>query len=299
MIAGLARLAAYALTFQLVVRLGDLAWAGTLPLAFDGTREAWLFNIEIVLTSLVPLAMFAVPAWRTRPVLTLIGSASCVAGFLFHRINVGGLAHVGVTGSRYLPSWTEFAVSFGIVAGASLAFLWVYQHFPVEPDSMATIPLRHLQLFELPRFRGLHTWLGDPGFAARRVYTLAFTLAMALGLALTPWQPLLHAEPVSRARGREVLLLGYPTGTVRLPHSDHISRIGNDACNVCHHANKPGDTGTPCSECHRNLYQATLVFAHDRHVDSLGGNASCARCHRAGLPLAAAVTQPCSIRVIG
>jgi hypothetical protein len=293
MIAGLARLAAYALMFQLVFRLGDLVRTGALAGALDGTREAWLFNLELLLTSLVPLAMFAVPAWRRRPGLTLIGSASCVAGFLFHRINVAGLAHVGVTGSSYMPSWTEFAVSFGIVAGASLAFLWVQERFPVEADTLTPVAARNLQLFQLPRFGGLRTWLGDPGFAARRVYSLVFTLALAFGLALTPWQPRLHAEPVSRARGGDVLLLGYPAGTVRLPHEEHVRRIGKESCNVCHHANKPGDTGTPCSECHRDLYQATFVFAHASHVEVLGGNASCARCHDAAQPHSAAVTREC------
>lgn len=293
MIAGLARLAAGALACQLVFRLGDLARTGAIALALDGTREAWLFTVELLLSSLVPLAVFAVPAWRRRPGLVLLGSASCIAGFLLHRINVAGLAHVGITGSHYLPSWTEFAVSVGIVAGASLVFLWVRERFPVEAEPGAPVAPRHLQLFQWPRFRGLRTWLGDPGFAARRVYSLAFTLALAFGLAFTPWQPRLHAEPVSRARGGQVLLLGYPAGTVRFPHDEHVGRIGRESCGVCHHANKPGDTATPCSECHRDLYQATFVFTHARHVEALGGNSSCARCHDAAQPHSAPATREC------
>ncbi|HSK10210.1 MAG TPA: Ni/Fe-hydrogenase cytochrome b subunit, partial [Vicinamibacterales bacterium] len=295
MVAGLARLAAWALAFQLALRIGDLAVRGDLGLALQGGREASLFLTELLLSSLLPLALFAVPALRRRPRVMLAAAASCVAGFLLHRINASGLAHVAVTGSAYFPSWTEVAVSLGVVSGAALAFLWIQEHFPVDAAALdEASALKRLQLFELPRMGDLRVWLGDASFGARRAYSLAFALAMALGLTLTPWEPLLQASPITRARGGDVLRVGYPSGTVAFPHASHVERTGPKACGTCHHANKPGDTGTPCSECHADLNLPTRVFAHQDHVAGLGGNASCAKCHDEGRPRSAAETRACS-----
>jgi Ni/Fe-hydrogenase subunit HybB-like protein len=294
MIAGFARMAAWALSFQLAFRLGDLAAMGHLGLLASGSRESVLFWVELALSSLLPLALFAVPALRVRPTPMFIGAASSVAGFLLHRVNASGLAHIGFTGSTYFPFWTEFAVSFGIVAGATLAYLWIEQHFPVDPFALdSESAMKRMQLFELPRMGGLRVWLGEDGYAGRRVYSLVFTLALVAGLTLTPWRPIVEASPVARARGGRELLVGFPSGTVRFPHEAHIGRLGKEACGVCHHANKPGDSGTPCTECHADLYLPTRVFQHDTHVAALDGNASCVTCHQ-DQPSSAPVTKPCS-----
>ena len=295
MVAGLARLAAWGLAFQLVLRLGDLGLRGQLGRALEGGREATLFHVELLLSSLVPLALFAVPRLRRRPAVMLVAAGSCVAGFLLHRVNASGLAHVAFTGSHYFPYWTEVAVSLGVVAGAALAFLWIQEHFPVDPAALdKSSALKRLQLFELPRMGELRVWLGDPAFGARRGYSLAFALAMALGLTLTPWQPLLQASPLTRARGGDILRVGYPAGTVSFPHAKHVERLGARACGTCHHANKPGDAGTPCTECHADLNLPTRVFAHDRHVAALGGNDACAKCHAEDRPQSAGDTRACS-----
>jgi Ni/Fe-hydrogenase subunit HybB-like protein len=294
MIAGFATLAVWALSFQLLFRLGDLAWRGHLGLALSGSRESVLFLVELTLSTLLPAALFAVPALRLRPGPMFIGAASCVAGFLLHRVNASGLAHIGFTGSSYFPFWTEFAVSFGIVAGATLAFLWIEEHFPVDPSALDhESAMKRMQLFQLPRLGGLRVWLGDAGYAGRRVYSLVFTLALAAGLTMTPWQPIVEASPVERARGGGELLVGFPAGTVKFPHDAHIARLGKDACGVCHHANKPGDSGTPCTECHADRYLPTRVFEHDAHVAALKGNASCVSCHE-GRPTSAPVTRTCA-----
>jgi Ni/Fe-hydrogenase subunit HybB-like protein len=295
MVAGLARLAAWGLTFQLALRVGDLARRGVWRQALAWGREAGLFQAELLLSTIVPLALFAVPRLRRRPGVMLVGATSSVTGFLLYRVDASGLAHVAFTGSHYFPYWTEFAVSFGIVAGAALAFLWIQEHFPVDPAALDEASrLKRLQLFELPRMGDLRVWLGDPSFGVRRGYSLAFTLAMALGLTLTPWHPLLQASPLTRARGSDVLLVGFPMGTVSFPHAKHMARIGPKACGVCHHANKPGDTGTPCAECHADMNLPTRVFVHETHVEALGWNASCAKCHDAGLPQSSEQTRACS-----
>jgi hypothetical protein len=296
MLSGLARFAAFGLAFYLLVRLIDIGRQGHLDLIFAGGTFGNLFLVEMGMCTLVPLILFSIPAVRRNQNGIFIASLLCVLGFVLNRINTSGLAQVWATGSDYFPMWTEFVISLGIVAGFALIFFYIQEHFPVEPELESDqAKLRRLQLFELPRFdHASRVWLGERNFAARRVYSLLFVVAFALGLALVPWRPPVKASPVERARGGDVLLVGYPLGTVPLPHEEHVKRIGKDRCGVCHHLNIPGDEGTPCSVCHSDMYLARSIFDHDLHVGSLGGNGSCHDCHGTDVPKVAATAKVCS-----
>ena len=296
MLAGLGRFAAAGLAFYLVFRLVDLWHHGKLGLAFQNTFEARLFWFEMGLSTIVPLVLFLIPRVRRSHTGVFLASAMGVMGFLLNRIDASGLAQVWVTRTDYFPMWTEFAVSLGIVSFFALIYLFIQEHFPVEKEIIdEEEKWRQRQLFVLPRFDRLsRVWLGDATFASRRVYSLAFVVALVLGLTLTPWSPLVEASPVQRARGGEVLRVGFPLGTVAFPHADHVKRLGKESCGTCHHLHRPGDVGTPCSECHRDLYLPTRIFDHVRHVRLLGGNAACAKCHPSGQPKVGYSAKKCS-----
>jgi len=296
MLAGLGRLTAFGLAFYLTFRFVDLARLGKLPLILEGDAASALFLFEIGLCTVVPMVLFAIPAVRRNHHGVFVASSLCVFGFVLNRINTSGLAQVWATGSDYFPTWTEFAVSVGIVSGAGLIFFFIQEHFPVEPElEKSQRDWRGLQLFQLPRFdRMSRVWLGDTGFAGRRAYSLLFIVAVAVGLALISSSPLVEATPVQRARGKDVLRIGYPVGTVKFPHQEHVKRLGQEACGGCHHLHKVGDEGTPCSECHRDMYLPSRIFGHQFHVGVLHGRESCEECHAAGIPKAAATARVCS-----
>ncbi len=310
-LSGLGRFAAWGLAFYLLFKLGDLAHQGKLGLIFEGSFESNLFIFEMMISVIVPMILFAIPAVRRSHTGVFIASSLCVMGLVLNRIDTSGLAQIAATGTRYFPSWTEWTVSLGIVAGFALIYFFIQERFPVEKDLLEEEERwRRLQLFVLPSFDRLSRgWLGNAAFASRRVYSLLFVVAFILGLTLTAWSPRVEATPVERARGNplantvstgktpganDFLMLGFPQGTVRFPHADHIKRIGETKCGVCHHLNKPGDTATPCSECHRDMYLPTNIFHHVRHVELLDGNSSCDRCHPAGCGRSAATVKPCS-----
>ena len=296
MLSGLGRLAAISLSIYMAVRLIDLGRQDKLGMIFDGSGTSNLFLIEMGLLTLLPLILFAVPAVRRSANGVFIASVLGVSGLVFNRINTSGLAQVWATGSDYFPFWTEFVISFGIVAGFALIFFFIQEHFPVNTETWeGEEKLRKLQLFRLPRFdRMSRIWLGDTGFAARRVYSALFVVAFALGLAFVPWSPLVDTTPVERARGKDVLRVGFPVGTVQFPHKEHVDRLGQEACGTCHHLHKAGDSGTPCSECHRDMYLTTRIFDHYFHVRQLRGNASCSECHPSDAPKVAATAKACS-----
>ena len=293
MLAGLARYLVMVLSFYLIFRLGDMCRHGKLGLIGRGNLASWMFFGEILASCLIPILLFAASRWRRQPWVLWIGSSLCILGIVFNRLNASGIAMIWATDSHYFPAWTEFAVSFGLISAMVLAFLWMHEHEPVRSGLFSEVQnLRRLQIFQLPRPG--QPWAGDLTFGPRRTYSLLFVLAAILGLALTPWHPLVRSTSVQRARGKNVLLLGYPTGTVHFPHADHIKRLGQKACATCHHLHRPGDTGTPCSSCHRDMYLPTKIFHHSHHIKVLGGNSSCEQCHPAGLPASARSVRPCS-----
>jgi len=295
-LSGLARWAASVLAFYLVFRGWDLWSEGKLHYLTQHTFETHLFYVEMIASVFLPLILFLWPRARRSPASLFFASLSGVLGVILNRVNASGLAQIWSTHTKYFPTWTEFAISFGVPAFYALIYLFIQEHFPVEKEIVdEEEKWRQRQLFVLPRFDRLsQVWLGDRTFASRRVYSVLFVVALVLGLTLTPWEPLVEASPVERARGGEVLHVGYPLGTVQFPHADHIKRLGKDHCGVCHHLHKPGDVGTPCTECHRDLYLPTRIFDHVAHVTVLRGNRSCGECHRGDEPRTAATAKKCS-----
>jgi hypothetical protein len=90
---------------------------------------------------------------------------------------------------------------------------------------------------------------------------------------------------VRPAKGWEVLFIdGNESGyLVEFPHIEHQDRLidefGENACQTCHHLDRPEDQATACHECHTDYYQSRSIFNHSNHQKVLGGNASCTECH--------------------
>ena len=64
-------------------------------------------------------------------------------------------------------------------------------------------------------------------------------------------------------------------------------------CGVCHHLHKPGDQGTPCSECHSRRYETTRIFDHDAHQAALRSEGGCPECHGKGAEKVLYPAKPC------
>lgn len=293
----LAAAARWVLIFYLALRFGDLAFRGRLPGLAGGGWQVTLFWVEIGMMALVPALVFSFPRVRASRPAQFIAASTGIAGIVLNRIDVGGLAHL-TRGAVYVPSWTEIAISAGVVAGAALAFLFFVEHFRVwekRPADPEADPVR------LPEFDHVGmTWLGVPHVAGRTVYSLAFVLAAALGFALLTPQPAasrgVQMASAQRARGAEILridgnLNGYGTS---FPHQKHIdSQGGKASCPRCHHMNLPRDQASGCYQCHRQMYFASDAFGHDWHASPGGGRLACAQCHPPGQVRVASTALPC------
>lgn len=289
MLEGLAKMAAWALAFYLLLRATDLARQHKAGLIFAGTWESNLFIAEMLMSTVAPIVLYAIPKVRRSPTGIWLVSSVSVLGFVLNRISAAGLAQVWATRVFYFPAWTEFAISVGIVSACGLAFFFIQEHFPVDPRTLERIEAeREASGRILPRFAPFtQVWLGEGWRKAARVHSMLFILALALGLTLAPGGEPFISPPVERARGGDVLRLGPGPRYVYFDHKRHQEEYGRQmSCALCHHLHKTGDVGTPCSECHRSMYTATNVFDHTAHVAAIREKPPCAKCHGEETPLA-------------
>lgn len=286
-VSGLAKAAVWVLSIYLVVKLADIAMAGELALIFSGEWESNLFIFEMLISAIIPIALFSVPRVRASSGGQWIGSSMVVSGMVLNRLNVSGLSMLRATGDPYIPSWMEFAISLGVVSAAGLAFLFAVERFhiwesrPMHPEAGP---------HALPGFDySSRVWLGAPSPAARTRYSFAFVLSFALGFALVPYSKIegkgIEIVPVQKARGGDVLFIDGNRDSfgTRFDHALMVEVLGKkDSCVKCHHMNMPLDEQSGCWECHRSMYTPTEVFDHDWHSASEGGNIACNQCHTEG-----------------
>jgi Ni/Fe-hydrogenase subunit HybB-like protein len=306
-ISGLGLAASVVLWVYVVLRLGDLAIRGVLALALDGSWQSGLFLAELAFSAVIPATLMLFKPIRKSIAGVAIAATMVVTGMVWHRLDVSIVAFARPAGMSYFPSWEEFAVSFGIVAGGILIFLLFVENLNVFDDVRGHPPE------EKPDYQteATRSFLPGPlGFPRR--YSVA---ALSGGILALLFLPVGGVEstpvPVQGPRSVEalisasedgeprVLALSAPAdlGTTRVlmldanrngdlvlfDHDDHAERLGGDrSCETCHHLTKPLDENTACSECHRDMYEPRSVFDHDIHTERLRGNEGCVECHSDG-----------------
>ncbi len=297
-LASLGRACGWVLLVYVAVRFGDLLVRHRGGQLIAATWRTALFWIEIALMAIVPIVLFSIRRVRESRAGQWIAASAVVFGVVLNRIDVGGLAHLRPEGAFYLPSWTEFAISFGVVAGAVLTFLFMVEHFkvweqrPADPEQDPT---------KLPEFVAVgNTWLGVPQVASRTVYSMAFIFAAACGFGFLHVQAAeyrgVEPTPVRRARGGDILWIdGNLDGMgVAFKHAEHEKREGGkESCVKCHHMNYPHDEGTACVRCHYDMYLPSDAFRHDWHASPSGARIACYQCHAEGKVRTAASAVSC------
>jgi Ni/Fe-hydrogenase subunit HybB-like protein len=133
-----------ALGFLFVLRVYDLWWNGALARALDGSYESWMLGLELLVGTLLPLLLLAVPRIRFRESGLYAASLLVVLGFVVHRLNVSVTGLETAQGGRYVPAWSEVAITLMIVAIGFAAFGLAVRYlnvFPREETRPAVSPV--------------------------------------------------------------------------------------------------------------------------------------------------------------
>ncbi|MGD2120455.1 MAG: Ni/Fe-hydrogenase cytochrome b subunit [Gemmatimonadota bacterium] len=306
-VSGLGLAAGIVLSIYVILRVGDLLVRGVLPSAIDGSWQSGLFMAELAFSAVIPATLMLIKPVRQSLVGVGIAASMVVLGMVWHRLDVSIVAFARPEGMGYFPSWEEFAVSFGIVAGGILIFLFFVENLNVFDDVEGHPPE------ERPTFQPEATFSFLPGpLGFPRRYSVAALSGGILALLFLPVdgvQP--RPTPVQGPRSVDAFISASRDGLPRdlalvetgelaptrvlmldanrdgdvvlFDHDDHAERLGGDrSCQTCHHLTKPLDENTSCFECHSDMYETRSVFDHDLHVLQLDGNEGCVQCHSEG-----------------
>jgi len=281
---GLGKACSWALWVYLTVRFGDLAVRGVLPRIFEGGFAANLFIVEILICGIIPAILLSIPAVRKSFLGLAVSAGITVVGFVMNRLDVGGLAMIETTGTRYIPSWMEVVISLGIVAGAALVFFFVAENFALMHGG----PMRK-DRFKLakPKFHpATGVIVADPYWPGIKRYSFRFVLGAALAVTLMPqvarsgkaWVK----QPVHPpAYGDKIVIDGNLNDkAVLFNHQSHLAVVeGPDSCAYCHHMVLTGAHATGCARCHQDQNIPTSIFDHKLHAESLKAGPDCKACH--------------------
>lgn len=294
-ISGLGLAAGIVLWIYLALRLGDLAMRGVLSMAFDGSWQANLFLFEIGVSALIPAALMMVKRVRERIAGVAVASSMVIVGMVLHRIDVSIIAFARPEGMGYFPSWEEFAVSFGIVAGGILIFLFFVENLNVFDDVQGHSPE------EQPGFEPEVTRTLLPGpLAFPRRYSVAAVTGAVVALFFLPVdgvEP--RPVPVEGPRSVDAVIVDPGPAQPRiLALASPDGRLPEEIRNALLNAQMTGGV-EPGEEVPAALTVDTVrvlmldanrdddvvLFDHDAHAEHLGGDRSCETCHHLNKPL--------------
>jgi Ni/Fe-hydrogenase subunit HybB-like protein len=131
---------AVVLSVYLWIRFLDLGHRHALALLARNRIETWLFLLEIALM-VVPAALLYQARIRSSPGWLYACAVMVVFGFIANRLNVGTTGLEAGSGTRYIPRWSEVAVTLSIVAAGFAIFRVIAQYFPIfEAHPQADAP---------------------------------------------------------------------------------------------------------------------------------------------------------------
>jgi Ni/Fe-hydrogenase subunit HybB-like protein len=135
----LSRISVVVLAIFLALRLRDLVARDALSALFPLSSTSALFLIEIGAGFALPLALMLWPRFRRSPRRLAAAQGLVVLGFILHRLNVSITAIEAATGQSYLPSWSEFLISMGLVSLGLKIFILACRKLPVFTEGLAPV----------------------------------------------------------------------------------------------------------------------------------------------------------------
>jgi Ni/Fe-hydrogenase subunit HybB-like protein len=118
----LGRILVVVLGVYVALRFEDLHDRGVLTLLFQPRYETYLFWLEVVLGQLLPIVLLLIPRVRRNANGLYLSSVLVVLGFITNRLNVSITGMEAWAGFRYIPKWTEMAVTAMIIATGFAVF---------------------------------------------------------------------------------------------------------------------------------------------------------------------------------
>ncbi len=125
-----------------VLRVEDLIHRGVLKQVLVAGYERNLFLLEIALALVIPIVLLAIRRVRESPGGLYLASVITLLGFVTNRLNVAVTGMEASAGVRYIPRWTEIAVTAAMVGAGFAIFGLAAKYLPIFPEEApAAAPL--------------------------------------------------------------------------------------------------------------------------------------------------------------
>ena len=281
-ISGLGRISMYLLSVYVIVRLSEIVLSGEGLLLLQFDWDALNFWIEIALSAVIPIVFLLRRQYRWSKTAMFWIALTATVGMALNRVNVAGLATANLTKSFYVPAWTEWAVTLGILSACGLVLF-----FAVERLGLFQGVTRERVIERYPPGQLDHTdwaalYFGGQRFGEVRLYSLAFVIAVAASFGLLSRDSLYGVSPIAT-----------PTRGARAVVAQKLSAAAGDSGTVFRIGRLLG------AEMERAVRADVLMidgnrngdyvlFDHDNHTETLAEGddpeTSCVLCHHMARP---------------
>lgn len=137
LLSGLAKVLPVLIIIYLIMRIGTIVAAGKTTAAFAMDTQSKMFLLELVIGSIIPLALFLSKATARTETGLFWGSLCMVLGVFLHRLNVSLIGLDPHSWQTYMPSVQEILITLGVVSLGLLLFRYIVRNFPVFEEEHA------------------------------------------------------------------------------------------------------------------------------------------------------------------
>ena len=130
-VTGLGRALLIAVVVYGVLRFQDLWRQDAWKYAFSTGYEASLFWFEIGLSVIIPVVLLSIPRFREDPNRLYLVAILTVGGFVANRLNIAVTGMERWAGVRYIPKWSEVAVTLSMVGVGIVLFSYAVKYLPI------------------------------------------------------------------------------------------------------------------------------------------------------------------------
>jgi len=126
----------------LLLKIYDFVNNGKLIYLTILSTETYLFYLEIVLGTVVPIYLLSYRKFREDKKWLYIISVCVISGLILNRFNVSITGLAATSGINYFPSFDEISITMMLVVLAIFAFRIVAKNFPVFESDESGIPVK-------------------------------------------------------------------------------------------------------------------------------------------------------------
>ncbi|KUO60094.1 polysulfide reductase [bacterium BRH_c32] len=112
----------------------DFIANGKLGYLFVASTETYLFYLEIILGTFIPIALLSQKKFREDKKWLYLISIAVICGLILNRLNVSITGLVASSGINYFPSFDEISITMMLVVLAISAFRFIAKYFTVFID---------------------------------------------------------------------------------------------------------------------------------------------------------------------